>query len=285
MKWYINDTLACDIDRDWSGMVGIYVGAVTSSTTHSYIDELRCTQDGVQTWPEGGGGGGDTTPPTILTLNCTSCNIPNGDAISPYETEDTTPTFRFNTSENAWCAIGVSDVNYTTMGSSRNCTSGEGTEGHICTLTTQDRFDNVGENNLYISCKDSSGNEGNVSDTSKSNSGKIRMEIQGAGEASGDDRIEIGIDTSEIAGIADKYSEQQVSARNLAASQFSGVFDWVVAVQGSSKRYAFNYVSAGESPITGLFNITPVLYVLQLQNQTNATITDEVGKLINNTYP
>lgn len=222
--------------------------------------------------------------PLISSLNCTSCNIPNGDITSPYETEDTTPTFKFTTDKNAWCAIGVTDVNYTTMGASRNCTSGEGgTQGHICTLKTQDRFANVGANYLYISCKDSSGNEGNVSDHSKSNSGSIKMEIQGASEDKGDSAIQLGITTSEIGATATIYSSQRVSARNLATNQFTGIFD-KVAVNGN-KRWAFNYVSSGESQITGLFNLTPILYVLQLQNQTNTTITDQVGKLINSTYP
>ncbi|MEA2038030.1 MAG: hypothetical protein U9O94_11080 [Nanoarchaeota archaeon] len=225
----------------------------------------------------------DTSPPLISSLNCTSCNVPNGDTSSPYETDDTTPTFRFDTDENARCAVGVSDINYTTMGSSRNCTSGEGTESHICTLTVQDKFTSVGQNNLYISCKDSSGNEGNTTDPSKSNSGPIIMEIAGAGETSGDDAIELGITTSEIGGTATIYTAQQISARNLANDQFSGTFD-KMAVQ-DNKRWAFNYVSSGESPITSLFNLTPVLWVLQIQNQTNETITGLVGKLINSTYP
>lgn len=255
-------------------------GIWTRALTEAEISELYNNYEGYNPFA-----GGDPTPPTISNLNCTSCDIPNGDITPPYETEDTTPTFKFDTDENAWCAISDSDDNYTIMGASRNCTSGEGTQNHICTLTVQDRFSSVGENYLYISCKDSDGNEGNATDSSKSNSGKIRMEILGAGEASGDDRIEIGIDTSDIKDIATKYSEQQLSARNLNNDQFTGTFDWVVVVQGSTKRYAFNYVSGGESPISNLFNLTPVLYVLQLQNQTNETITDDVGKLINSTWP
>ncbi len=233
-------------------------------------------------WIQSPSAGGDTDPPTILNLNCTSCNIPNGDITSPYETEDTTPTFVITTDENADCRIGGADQNYTAMGTTRNCSTTGGT-GHTCSLTTQDRFTNVGENYLYISCKDSSGNEGNVSDTSKSNSGPIRMGIEGAGETGGDGAIEVGITASEVGGTATIYSSQQVSARDLSNNQFLGIFD-KVAVNGD-KRWAFNYVSGGESPLTELFNLTPVLYVLQLQNQTNETITDKVGKLINNTYP
>lgn len=261
-------------NRNWQGDIECAIwNRVLTPTERAWLADINNDLDA----------GADTSPPTISNLNCTSCNIPYGDIAEPYETEDTTPTFNFATNENAWCAIGVSDVNYTTMGASRNCTSGEGTQEHICTLTTQDKFISVGENYLYISCKDSSGNEGNVSDTSKSNSGKIRMEIVGAGEASGDARIELGITTSEIGATATIYSSQRVSARNLATNQFTGIFD-KVAVNGN-KRWAFNYVSSGESSITGLFNLTPVLYVLQLQNETNTTITNDVGKLINSTWP
>ena len=111
------------------------------------------------------------------------------------------------------------------------------------------------------------------------------MAIGAQGEAGGEDAIELGIDTSEIAGLAIKYQNKQIAARNLNNNQFSGVFDWLVAVDGSSLRYAFNYVSEGESPIGGLFNLSPVLYVLELQNATNESITIAVGRMINNTYP
>jgi hypothetical protein len=250
--------------------------ATSGSGNAFYIDDF---------WISNGERPEDTTPPTISGLNCTSCDVPNGDDESPYETEDTTPTFNFNTSENAWCAIDVNDLNYTAMGDSRNCTSGEGTQSHICTLPVGAAFENIGENDLYISCKDSSGNEGNASDTSKSNSGSIKMVIWGATETSGDDMIELAIDTSEIEGIVDKYKDQQISARKLDGDQFTGTFDWVAVVRTGNKRYAFNYVSSGESKISNLFNLTPVLYVLQLQNQTNTTIINEVRGLINDTYP
>ena len=109
------------------------------------------------------------------------------------------------------------------------------------------------------------------------------MEIIGANEESGDTTMELGINRSEIGATVIIYDSQRISARNLAGSQFTEIFD-KVAVNGS-KRWAFNYVSSGETAYTGLFNLTPALYVLQLQNLTNATITDQVGKLINSTNP
>lgn len=104
----------------------------------------------------------DSTPPVLSAYNCTSCNPPIGDVTSPYDTDDTTPTFKFNTNENAYCAIGAANQNYTTMGAARNCTTGEGTTSHTCTLTAGDALSTFPDY-LYISCKDSSGNEGTTS--------------------------------------------------------------------------------------------------------------------------
>ena len=79
-------------------------------------------------------GAADTTPPVTSDYNCTSCNPPNGDNQSPYETDDTTPTFNFTTDKDARCVIGVNDTNYTTMNitNSGTCNSGEETKSHIC---------------------------------------------------------------------------------------------------------------------------------------------------------
>ena len=254
-------------------------GVWNRNLTKSEIEEL---------WDSGTGtfctgdpctfGVADTTPPVLSEFNCTSCDVPNGDTSSPYETEDTTPTFRFNTSENAYCAIGKYDQNYTTMGASRNCSGEGGTKGHSCSLTVQDRFNSTGNNNIYISCRDDSYNENKTS-----SSGPLMMNILGASETGGDGAIDIGIAASEIGGTATIYSNKRVSARNLANDQFTGLFDRVAVKD--NKRWAFNYVSSEESPITELFNISPILYVLQLQNETNETITDQVGKLINSTWP
>jgi len=111
------------------------------------------------------------------------------------------------------------------------------------------------------------------------------MEITGPTEAGGDDSIQIGIDTSEIGSLGSLtvYSDQQVYGRNLSDGQFTGTFDRLAIV--GNKRWALNYVSDGESAITGIFNITPVLYVLQLQNRTNESIINDVSVFINSTYP
>ncbi|MBI2576671.1 hypothetical protein HYV84_05640 [Candidatus Woesearchaeota archaeon] len=251
-----------------------------SASQYAYFD--NCWVSNNDQRPESAGGGGDTTPPTIISYNCTSCNPPSGDNSTPYETYDTTPTFSLTTNEGALCRIGVASQNYTTLGTSRNCTPGTAhNTTHTCTLTAQDKFTAPGQNSLFIGCIDSSNNE-----NATSTSGVVSMHILGATESYGDDSIQLGIDRSEIGGLGNTgvYTDYKVSARRYTdGTQFSGAFDKFVI--NSNKRWVFNYVSGGETAIANLFNLTPVLIVLQLKNETNETIAHEVGYLINLTYP
>ncbi|MBI2559053.1 hypothetical protein HYW20_07065 [Candidatus Woesearchaeota archaeon] len=100
-------------------------------------------------------------------------------------------------------------------------------------------------------------------------------------EQEGDDAILSGINNSEI-WPATVYDSYQVGGANLT-QQFRGRFD-KFAIKGN-KRWAINYVSQGESAITGIFNITPTLYVIQLQDLSVSSITQQVGSFINSTYP
>ena len=286
VNYFLNGTII--FSQAGANNVGVvWIGNPTGNIQYpdeAQFDKYRCWKGNYSHKPQLV----DTTPPSISSINCTSCvTDPTPDA-EPYITEDTTPTFNFTTNENAWCVIGKDDENYTTMNATNSgtCNTGEGSTGeHICTLPIQDRFDSVGANSVYISCKDTDGNEGNVSDSSKSNSGALDMEITGPTEAGGDDSIQIGIDTSEIGSLGSLtvYSDQQVYGRNLSNGQFTGTFDKLAIV--GNKRWALNYVSDGESTITGIFNITPALYVLQLQNRTNESIINDVSAFINSTYP
>jgi len=52
-------------------------------------------------------------PPIISNIVCIS-PTPD-DSTSPYETDDVTPTFTFNTDENAWCYISDKDIDYQNM--------------------------------------------------------------------------------------------------------------------------------------------------------------------------
>jgi len=216
----------------------------------------------------------DTTPPHITAYSDqgSSCSNWNIDTSNPCTTADTTPTLYFNTSEPAYCAIGVNNLNYTTMGSSRNCTAGEGTMEHACDLKPFDEL--VYEDSIvYLSCKDISRNE-NITSTS----GSLSLTLTGL-ESGSESSIEIGIQNALLSGYT-IYSGQQIYARKLAGTQDTGTFDRVA--KKGSKVWAFNYITKGEEHV-GLFNMTPVLYVLEMSNSTNSTIINMVETMINAT--
>ena len=222
----------------------------------------------------------DTTPPEI---NQNSYNMTSGggegcinwrtDKTNSCITNDTTPTTFFTTNENAFCAVGISNLNYTNLGSSRNCTGGEGTAEHTCTLTMQDELTQE-NSNIYMSCKDSSGNE-NLTSTSGALAIKIYAKETGAVQA-----ISRGVQNALLSGYTN-YTSQQIYARDLSNNQFTGTFDWIA--KKGNKVWAFNYISSGESHVAGTFNLTPVLYVLQLTNTTTQQVTLSVEQTINTT--
>ena len=158
------------------------------------------------------------------------------------------------------------------MGSSRNCTSGEGTEEHACTLILQDELV-YGDSTVYISCKDTSDNENTTS-----TSGPLSLTITGL-ETGGETAIGVGVQNALLSGYTN-YTEQQIYARKLDGTQDVGVFDWVA--KKGSKVWAFNFITKGEEHV-GMFNLTPVLYILEMSNITNSTITTTVETMINAT--
>ncbi len=76
------------------------------------------------------------------------------------------------------------------------------------------------------------------------------------------------------------YTAQQIFARKLDNTQDVGTFDWVA--KKGSKVWAFNYVTKGEQHVQ-MFNMTPVLYVLEMSNITGTNITKKVEGIINAT--
>lgn len=76
------------------------------------------------------------------------------------------------------------------------------------------------------------------------------------------------------------YTDQQVYLRNASNAQVVGTVDKVVVKD--NKRWLFNYLT-GTDPLIGLFNITPVVYSLEMQNLTTSQIQQRVGLLINAT--
>jgi hypothetical protein len=194
------------------------------------------------------------TPPVPLNIKCTSCNIPYGDTEPPYESEDATPTFTFDTNNRAWCRIGDEDDSYTSMGSSRDCTSGQGSTEHTCTLTFQDRLEN-GTDYVYISCRDADNHE-----YPDSSSGPLEMLLDLTPTLS-DDGILDGIVKSRIWPGAIVYDDQQVYVRTAENNQALAIFD-NVAVYGN-QRWGFNYVNGSEPSIGVFYNLTPVFYTME----------------------
>lgn len=188
-------------------------------------------------------------------------------------TTDTTPTVSFTTNKVATCAIGISDSNYTNLGASREC-SGAGTLQHTCTLIPQDEL--TQENSfIYIGCKDASGKEGLTS-----TSGSLRISIHSSDlETIGRDAIESGIQHALGSGYT-IYTDQKLYARNSANNQFAARFDKVV--KWFNKIWAFNFLTGNETT-SNPFNITPVMYVLELTNSTNSSVNSTVYQLIINT--
>ena len=233
----------------------------------------------------GGGGAADTTPPSITYYNLTSsdngCESWNTNKNTACSTSSVTPTLQFNTNKNAWCAIAGSssstafNINYTDIGSSRNCTgpaSGEGGTSHLCTLTNQDELV-YDTSYLFISCKDSSNNQNKTS-----TSGALKLSITGL-EVAGRNSIGVGIQNALLSGYTN-YTDLQIYARNLSNAQVKGTFDR--AAKKGTKLWAFNRIGVSDSHVN-MFNLTPVLYTLELANKTSSNITLEVEKLLNAT--
>ncbi len=92
--------------------------------------------------------------------------------------------------------------------------------------------------------------------------------------------MEQGINSSVLGPSASKLTDQKIFSRNLVNAQVLGRFDKVAI--GGNQRWAFNYVTVGDTNVN-MFNLTPVLYTLEMSNLNSAQITDMVSKLINNT--
>ena len=131
----------------------------------------------------------DNSPPNILVINLTSEGglgqiIFENDSIdrkqtNPVKTNDTTPTIRVTTNEDATCAFTDQnlDLNYTDMvatNASRECATTGGTN-HICTLIVTESV-TIGLHNFSVGCQDiAAGNE-----NSTSTSGKFLINITDA---------------------------------------------------------------------------------------------------------
>ena len=203
----------------------------------------------------------------ITNVNCTGAG-PSGDITPPYSTNDTTPTFSFNTTSNSSCRMSDRYLAYDLLNSSRDCLSGQNTTGHICTLTVQDELVNASDY-AYIVCQ-KYGNETAIS---------LLMDIQYL-DANDSRAIEYGIMASTIWPGATIYSNQKVYLRALNGSTKTATVD-KVAVYGN-QRWILHYENESE-PAMNLFNLTPVVYVLEMKNISLTQIRATVTAFINST--
>jgi len=208
----------------------------------------------------------DIIAPQITAINCTSCNIPNGDVVAPYTTSDTTPTFTFNTDVGSYCRVSDSALNYSVLGDSRNCTGGQGGRSHTCSLTVQDELVSSTDN-MYVIC------ENGVVDNGYST---LQMDITNL-QGNTSNAIEWGIQNSSIWPNVKIYTNQQIYLRNLQNQQVLATADKVAVYK--NQRWILNVAIDSESKL-GLFNLTPVVYVLDMANISITDIRSKVSSLI-----
>jgi len=216
-----------------------------------------------------GAGGGGGLSLNFSAINCTSCNIPFGDNVAPYTTSDTTPTFNFTTGVNANCRVDDSNINHSIMVT--NCTGGEGSTSHACTLHPDDTLVLTPTDYMYISC---------VSTTNGGLTNTTELEIDITSyDATAGDAIDLGIHSSKIWPGATIYSNQQVYLRNLANTQVTATVDRVAVY--NNQRWIISYDSSTPAGLS--FNISPAVFVLDLINMSNESIVREISGYINRT--
>ena len=118
-------------------------------------------------------GGYNPYPPNLARPVISEYNLTSGwseaswDNSSPYKTNDSTPTFNFDTNLNANCRSGKVNYNFTDMTTARNCSSGDGTKNHTCTLISSDSLSYLNtDQNLYFSCVNVNSNNQTANATS-----------------------------------------------------------------------------------------------------------------------
>ncbi|MBN2881318.1 hypothetical protein JXM83_04675 [Candidatus Woesearchaeota archaeon] len=178
----------------------------------------------------------------ITSVFCSS----SGDNESPYTTSDTTPTFVINTTRVGSCRIASDNITYAEMGDIRNCSTESGFS-HICTLPVSDELLSY-DNFVYISCY----NGTNILNLS------LEMNITGLVE-NRTRYLDIGIEESSAWPEAKVYNNQQVYLRNSNNDQVMARIDRVIVL--GNQRWLINY---DNTTTLGLFNITPVVYVLEM---------------------
>ena len=263
-----------------SSLSTIWIGSRESiSWTDAAYDEMivwnrlidNATKDSFHAgnWSGGGGGGGGGAAPVISAMNCTSCNHPFGDMVTPYTTTDTTPTFTISTDINANCRVGDLQQNYSVMGSARNCAT-TGTTSHICSLRVDDELV-TSTDYMYVSCA-------RTDDEQSSSTSELQIELTGLDNTTSN-AIDIGIQHSSVWPAATIYSDQPVFLRSVNNSQVTATVDRVVVY--GNQRWIINYENETSLGLT--FNISPTVYVLDLVSMSNDSIQSRISGVINAT--
>ncbi len=184
-------------------------------------------------------------------------------------TDEETPTFKFKTQGYATCKLWNESLNYTSLNNKNisDCAT-TGYYDHVCTFPSPLL---EATHTLYISCKNSDNTQLNNFSLSPSNSFNITINVS----AAIDGAITEGITNSVVWPGATLYTNQQVYLRNLNNQQVLGRVDKVVVY--GNQRWLINY----DSSTLNLFNLTPVVYSLEMANITTIQIKSRVAQFIN----
>jgi hypothetical protein len=208
---------------------------------------------------------GVSGPVNLSNIVCTS-PTPDDDT-TPYSTKITTPTFTFDSNKNAWCKISNDDLNYSAM--SVNCTTGEGSQNHTCTLGSADELPTVGTDYVHISCTD-----GSLEHNSSTNF-DLEMDIIAQNETEARAVIASTISATLTSPVI--YSSQQLFLRYLDSTQVLTRFDKVA--YEDSQYWAFNYITSGEDNDT-IDDMGSVLSVWQNWSLTQGQIENQVEAVL-----
>ena len=205
----------------------------------------------------------------ITNATCTSCIPP--DNTPPYETDDTTPTFNIITNVASDCRIGNSNITYTAMGSTRNCTHGDSQSNHTCTLSVSDAIV-TSNSSIYVTCNSTLNVDVSIN---------LSMFISSLEESPDLEAIQQGIENSIAWPGATVYTNQMMYLRAVNNSQIVWTIDKVVVY--GNQRWLFNFANNSET-VPNLFNISPIVYVLSMNDTiTLSEVRSRVTELINNT--
>ncbi len=195
------------------------------------------------TFPPWNSSNNKTDYPFLNIINGNSAfDIPSAKCIVP-RTNDTTPTFHINTTEDATCALNNDNVNFNytdaiTYNPNSECSTTGGTH-HICTLTDDNAT--TGLRNFSVGCKDSDDNE-NLTSTS----GKFLINITG----------EVTLVDLFLDSVGDSRKYEFRSNANISANITACADDTCqVCIDLDAPGYGFNF-SCGTNFTSFIFNMT-----------------------------